>query len=229
MTQILTVRRALVLGILHTLVMFVPAARAEDARPERRETFFMEAGFGMSQTIEDAYVQRLEDFRFESDTGELFVAGNLWAHAESLGYMLTPNFGLLVRHELLESRGFVRYLTDDKDDRYNWDSRAISLGARARKPLHREWFAVYAQANLGLGIARTRYRNHGQELHKDTKFGPSLGVLGGVDLNFFKYGGMFVEGGYTFAPLLENDFGDGHNDGGLSLLFGLRIRMLEEK
>jgi hypothetical protein len=225
MMRILTVRRTLLVLLLPALGLASSNARADDAPVLRRETWFVEGGFGVSQHFEDAYVQRLRDFKFEPDL-PLF---EFTSHTETVGYMFTENLGLLLRHDLLESRVFTRSLTDEGQDEFEWNTHAVSLGARARKPLYKEWFALYAQANLGLGFALSRYQNYGQSAHEDSAFGVSFGLLGGADVNFAKYAGMFVEAGYNHAPVLQNRFGDRHNDGGAMVTFGIRVRLLQEK
>jgi hypothetical protein len=224
MTQLLTVLRVLMTLILPALALASSTAHAQEPRPAMRETFFAEGGIGVSQQSEDPYTRRLEDFRFEAD--DWFGGAT---NSESVGYMLTENFGLLVRHDLLESRTYSRSLIDERSDHYAWETHAVSLGARARKPLHNEWFALYAQANLGLGFARTRYQNYHQSLVRERDFGVSFAVLVGLDVNFFKYGGLYTEAGYNITPILKNDFGDAHNDGGASWIIGLRMRVLEDK
>jgi hypothetical protein len=196
-------------------------ARAEGTR---REGAFVEAGLGFSGVSESAYVQRLEDFRFESDI-ELTPPV---IHAESIGYVLHPNFGVLLRHELLEERQFVRDLGGSlEQDEYGWTTRAISVGGRGRIPLVREWIALRAQLNVGLGLSQTRYKNHGERRHEERELGLAVGLVLGADFNFFKYGGAYVEAGYVLAPVLENNFGDRHDEGGATLIFGVRLRTLE--
>jgi hypothetical protein len=198
-------------------------ARAEDR--VRRETWFGELGIGMSGQVDDAYVRRLHDFGF--DSGPMFE-NEIGISTQSIGYMFRPNYGVLLRHEGLEHRQLHRRRdAEHGDDEFRWDSRAVLLGLRARHPFLHEWFAVYGQLDLGLGIARSSYQNLGEDSHVELDFAPVASVVAGLAANFFKYGGGYIEAGYTYARMLENNFGDKHQDGGFTVTAGLRLRALE--
>jgi hypothetical protein len=38
--------------------------------------------------------------------------------------------------------------------------------------------------------------------------------------------GFFLEGGYTYAPVLDNLVGETHDDGGVAIFTGIRVRSL---
>ena len=208
-----------------TFVSLSAAPALAQWREPRRETVFAEAGFGVSGDRHDGYVRRLEGQGYGEDPFRFSVVPTV-----SVGVMLPSRWqhadlGLVFRYEHLEHQWFEREVEGSRDEIFAWDSKAASLGLRVRRRLAKEWLALYGQLQAGLGYAQTAVGREDRE-HERMHYGVSVGGVAGLATNFFKYGGMFFEAGYTHAPILKNGAGQRHNDGGTSLLFGFRVRLV---
>ena len=107
----------------------------------------------------------------------------------------------------------------------------VSLGTRFRLRLFREWIVGFAEADAGLGIAfSTLERGEpGGRIHEFTEkhYGPVFRGALGMTFGFSEHFGAYLSTAYVYAPVLQNDVGDMHNEGGISISTGLRLRSLK--
>jgi hypothetical protein len=220
-------RLSLVFWLATMTIVSRSGAAAAQWREPRSETAFFEVGLALSGNQSDAYTRGLE--RRGYDEGPLgFSVGWLL----SAGTMIPtsrrgPDLGVAVRWERLELGEWSR---DTREGRelYRWDTRAASLALRVRQRLAGEWLAIYGQLHGGLAYA---YRERGLESRtlETVHHGWSVGGVAGLAVNFWKYGGMFFELGYSHARVLEDAAGHPHNDGGTSLVVGVRARLVTRR
>ena len=207
-------------------------AQAQDAAPNdaassRHEQLFVEGGFGLNEARSDAYTDRLKQFGFEPQDSE-GDSSSLIGTA-SLGMMFTRHLGALLRYEGLEHRAYYRDLSGpsdaSRDENFSWTTRAISLGLRFRAPLGTEYFSLYGEGDVGLGIGHTQMT--GDDVDDSERFyGVVVGGRAGIQAHASNYFGFFLEGGFNYAPVIDNLVGDTHDDGGLVIATGIRVRTL---
>jgi hypothetical protein len=107
---------------------------------------------------------------------------------------------------------------------YNWETYTVTLSPRGTLSLFDNWLALYAEMGMGIGFGSTELE--GPEGGSDDFYlGYRLAASGGVQLNFWKYTGAFIEASYDYAPIIENLMGESHNSGGFFLGLGLRLRI----
>lgn len=196
---------------------------AEKGGNERYESWFVELGIGANGNAhDDAYIHTLHDFRFDGLEPALSSA-----FEGALGLGLHRNVALLARFDELERRSYDRDLQgpdgQTRNERFGWTTRAVSLGARARVPLFREWIVGFVECDAGLGFSRSKLS--GENVHsKNTDYGVVLRGSAGLTFGVWKYLGLYLSAGYTYAPVLSNRIGETHDDGGMTLASGIRIR-----
>jgi hypothetical protein len=195
----------------------------------RRERWFAEFGLAGNAVREDAYTRTLEDFRFQrqnkGDDGLGFEG--------ALGYGLLRNLSVVARFDTLEKKAYERELRGPAEGsraeeyrHFSWATRAVSLGARARLPLWHEWFVPIVELDVGLGVARSEL--WGEDLSEVQRhYGVALRGVTGFTVGVAEHYGLYTVVGYTFAPVLDNEIGETHDDGGFTLAAGLRMRSLK--
>jgi hypothetical protein len=195
----------------------------------RRERWFAEFGLAGNAVREDAYTRTLEDFRFQRQSkgdDELGFEG-------ALGYGLIRNLSLVARFDTLEKKAYERELhgpaegsRDEGYRHFSWATRAVSLGVRARLPLWHEWFVPIVELDAGLGFARSEL--WGEDVSEvERHYGVALRGVTGFTAGVSEHYGLYTVVGYTFAPVLDNEIGETHDDGGFTLAAGLRVRSLK--
>jgi hypothetical protein len=149
----------------------------------------------------------------------------------TLGVGVLRNLSLVARGAPLERQSYehLERGPGGESDRhtFSWTTGTAVLGARARVPLLREYLVPFLDFAVGLAIARSRYQREDLD-DRQVHFGPALHVGTGLTCHMFWRIGCFVELGYDYAPALENDIGDRHDSGGISISTGLRVRGLTE-
>ncbi|MFT3925938.1 MAG: caspase family protein [Myxococcales bacterium] len=200
-------------------------AQREAERKNYYEHWFFEVGGGLNSKQDDDYTRTLGQFRFAEDLGQARVLGL----DTSAGVGLTRHLSLLAHYDnKIERRVYTRSLqgpdSESRDERFSWTTRAVSLGLRARLALSKkEWVVGFAEGDVGLGIARTRMVGTG--VHSfDHDFGLVLRGLLGLTFGVAEYFGVYLAGGYTYAPVTSNLIGQTHNDGGVTIVTGVRVR-----
>jgi hypothetical protein len=196
--------------------------------PWERERWFLEAGASFRFAHDDAYVDTLEQFQFEdqgSPTGGLEQGS--FAPQLALGGNLHRNAQLLGRFDRLAARNFYRRLEADRPEEteFEWRSYSIALAARGRWPLLGERLAPFAELGIGLGFAGNDFRFETSE-DSQWEFGPVVLAALGITAHLWWRIGLVLKVGYDYAPILSNKMNQNHDDGGLSLGLGLRLRGL---
>lgn len=225
----------LALALAAAAILSPETAQADDAKsvgePMSHERLFLELGVGINGARKTAYIERLEQFGFESDySSEGLVSDASPSVATAvMGWMLTEHLGGLLRYEGLERRSYYRNLSgpsgNSRDETFAWATRAVSLGLRARLPLAGEWVSLYGEADVGLGIGSTSMTGEDVD-HSERYFGLTLGGRAGVQAHASRSFGFFLEAGYTYAPVIDNLVGETHDDGGVVIATGIRVRTL---
>jgi hypothetical protein len=197
-------------------------ARATDTGPSMVWAF--EAGVGLSwYGRSSAYIDRLRAFGYERSVFDGDAGGRVSGAIER---QVRPHLSVLLTFDTLEVRRFRRGFVDDTRDTFTWRAWAIGAQLRGTLPLAGHWFYGYAQGGLGLGIARTEF-NPGREQDRtarDTDFGVQLSAALGLRFMPWRHFGFYIQGGYTYAPILQNDLGDRHNSGDASFATGFRAQ-----
>jgi hypothetical protein len=188
------------------------------SRPYRTDYQFM-----IGAEHKDAFTDRLEEFGYQEQfepawgmqLGELYqMAPHLW-----LG-------GTLVTERSPEWR---RETDGLYPLRFRWDTLELAAIGRAETRLGSGPFAshfkVYAQAALGLGLARTYFHDQMDQETNDVYAGPAGlaggGLLVGGDSQRWLGLGFSLGYQYTFARVVDNLIGDTHTSGGGRLTLGL--------
>lgn len=204
--------------------------RDSTSRSAPFERWFGELGLSFSQRPNDAYSQSFETFGFTPDVRWDWLGGP-WDRARQLhasaavGLGVARNFALLMRFDGLERREYLRY--DElqqlswEPDVYHFRTHAVMAAIRVRYPLWEELLVPYVEAGGGLGFGRGTF-HHGKREITDHNFGPAVRAAAGVTLGRGLFG-AYLAGGFVYAPITQNRFGQQHNDGGGFAELGLRI------
>ncbi len=184
------------------------------------QTWGLEIGLGGGWNDPDsAYTRTLETFGFIGGWGPPRLR-----FSAALEKILVPYFSLLLQTNFLGNRDWYRDSGRGPLDRFNWNTWTFDVHARAFLPIKRS-FRIYAQLGVGPTFTGTRLyvRTHvddGQTRYKEIDVGYNVAGLGGAEVTS-KHVGLFVQGGYFYAPSPKNRFGDRHQSGGGLLLAGL--------
>jgi Caspase domain len=196
----------------------------------QHELWFVEAGASFRFARDDAYVDTLKDFRFEdqgSPVGE-HEAGS-FAPQLAVGVGVHRHVQLLARLDRLAAREFYRRLENanpaPEETYFDWRSWSVALAVRGRWPLFEERLAPFVELGFGLGIANRSYEFM-SETAEDRQLGPVLLTALGVTAKLVGPLGVVLKVGYDYAPVLQNEFDQRHDDGGLSVGLALRLRGL---
>lgn len=204
----------------------------KDGRREPHERWFAELGMRYLHYGEDAYTRTLEDFGYGSSDERRSPGFRLirrFRFSTAVGLGVHRQLAVLVRYDGLESdfyrttdSVFDSILTSERI--YSYRSRAVQLGVRARLPQRAERVVPFAEADLGLGFARTELTvgEAGEAPRRER--GPAVRAALGVTL-----GGTFagyLSLGFIYAPVLENLLGERRNVGGAFLETGVHFRTL---
>jgi hypothetical protein len=216
-----------------------PAAREARLAEQRLalEGWFLELAIGVTASRSgDPFVKTLRAFDYaETDVVRLNVDA-------ALGVMLSRNFGLVFHYDRLESR---RYEVQDQTYQpykagtgkryvYSWDTQAVLAGLRFRQPIASHYVVFFAEACAGLAFTRSLLEyetlaGSGYLAQRDDERDRSLALRGlaGFQFGFVRNAGVFLAGGYAWAPTLSNEVGQTHNGGGPIFLTGLRLHSVK--
>jgi hypothetical protein len=222
------------------------AGRAEPEDPqklaarlaERRlalEGWFVEAALGVTATrYSDDFMKTLRAFDYqESEKQRLNID-------LSAGYMLSRNWGLVFHYNKLET---TRYAVMNEDSSYSeqpsgtgkryvysWHTQALMAGVRFRQPLASHWVVLFADLNVGLAftVSALEYElaaGSGFLSKRDNERDRSIALRGmaGFDFGILRHAGVFMAGGFTYAPTLTNSLDETHDAGGAVFLTGIRL------
>jgi hypothetical protein len=186
------------------------------SRGEPSETWFVDLGVSVNSSRRDAYTRQLTPRLHRSPA----VVADFAVEAAAGAYF-SRYFGALVRYDHLDEDHYES--VEGAQQSLWWKTHALSVGPRARLPLWEEWFSLFAEATVGLAIARVEERG----LERDTRreLGVALRGVAGVFLGG-EHIGAYLNGGYTYAPVLEAPDGSVHDSGGFVAAVGVRARSL---
>ncbi|MCB9656951.1 MAG: caspase family protein [Sandaracinaceae bacterium] len=185
----------------------------------------LELGLGMTHRGRASdYTDRLNAFGYQPG----FLDGAWDARISAVvERQVFRHLSVLLTFDSLESRDFYRGLfSTEDDDHYRWRAWAVGLQLRGTLPLAGHWLYGYAQGGVGLGIARTVF-DPGRDQDRTvriTDYGVQLSGALGLRFMPWRHAGFYLQGGYTYAPILQNDLGDRHDSGGASIVTGLRAQ-----
>jgi hypothetical protein len=210
-----------------------PNQKGED--PNRHEVWFVELGISGSAQHNDDYTHTLEQFRY-APKYELDLVGGGFKRQDqrvflegALGASVHRHLSILGRFDSFERRAFYRDLSGPnwagRQDVFDWRTQAVSVGARGRLLLWKEYLVGIAELSLGLAMARSTYAAEDLET-THWNFGPALRGALGLNVGFNDHVGMYFTGGYALVRALKNDLGETHNDGGYFGSFGMRMRSM---
>jgi hypothetical protein len=201
------------------------------------ERWAIELSSGLAFIADDNYTERLQQFGycvysrdFSGMSGRFSLRG-LYQLNSYLGLALQVQF-----HE--QSDNYQRCsglsfppFTPPYDYKYSlsWETYTVTLSPRGTLSLFDDWLALYAEMGIGIGFGFTEFAGQeegtGEFTDSQGYLGYRLAAGGGIQLNFWRYMGMFVEASYDYAPIIENLMGETRNSGGFFLGLGLRLRI----
>jgi hypothetical protein len=203
------------------------------------EVWGFDAAIGVgSNLVTDDYEHRLGEFGYEPATLGNLVSPMRW----SLGISrkMGKDFALLARVALIDAyswqttgdplgRAFSLGLSNGGDERFSYSATAFDLGVRLPVSLGGEWLVGYGQLDAGLAVATTRFESSNEQGAEETFTGFHGRIAAGLQAMPFGIGGFFLEGGYAYAPISfsmtgENEIGDVHDSGELSIFLGVHGR-----
>lgn len=205
-----------------------------------REQWAIELSTGLAFIADDDYIKRLEQFDlcerskdFSGISGRISLQGL---------YQLVPYLGFALQFQYHEQSanyetcgGVLHYnppylQMTDLANTFSWETYTVTFSPRATLSFLDDWLALYAEIGIGIGIGITEYK--GWDFDEFKEFTDSRSYLsyrlsmgGGLQLNFWRYMGMFIEASYDHAPIIKNLMGETHNSGGFFLGLGVRLRI----
>jgi len=201
------------------------------------EGWFLELSTGPSQYVrEDAYVERLREFGFKRSSGGGFLDLDITA-----GRRLLPHLAVGLGYMDLDARTY-EYAPDPEQtfELDSWGAWAFAQGDLFVGP--GRVLNVFVRGGAGYAAVETLLKarmlrpagaqaddivNTGFDDIEQSQSGLLVGAALGAQLNFTRWLGVQLQARYTHAGVLDNELGDSHDIGGLSVLFGLRLRTWE--
>jgi hypothetical protein len=197
------------------------AIELESRRP--RERFGLELGLGAGSVGQGAYTDRLADFGFAE---QQLVEGAFLRLALAGTLQLSDHLSAVVDLRNLDHRRYQRTLlagtSADPEERFAWWSFALGAHLRAHVDLGGDLFRLFAQLGGGAGYVQSELDGY-----VDRQLGPHLGAGAGAFYMPARHFGLGLQLSYAYAPMLANEIGDHHDNGGLALLVSLRYRSWE--
>lgn len=183
------------------------------------QTWGFEIGFGGGWSSESAYTRRLEDFGYDH------VDTRRFRFSAAIEKIVLPYLSVLLQTNLLDGEGWERDSGIGPDDRFTWTNWTLDAHLRAFIP-YKKKFRAYIQFGVGPTFASSRLdtrrnQEEGQVEHRDLKVSYNLAGLGGIEVVAGDHIGLYIQGGYFYAPAPKNLLGDRHVGGGGLLLAGL--------
>lgn len=201
-----------------------PVVEQAPARPKGEayaldEGWGVELGVGLKLGIDDAYVRRLEDFGY---SGRFDLSEGLRGRASVVRRIVDP-FAAVLSVDLLDRRGWQRETprVDAPSMLSRFEYSAWSVIALGRVGLELgAGFSAYAQAGAGVAFGFSSLED------SDEVFvAPALRVGGGIDLRVSRWISLYLQLGWTLAPVIDNLAGDTHESGGFDDNVGVRVEL----
>jgi hypothetical protein len=199
---------------------------ADDDDERELRNWHLELGFGFNFRSGSAWQDRLREFGYEHPSGG-FLSINL--PPARLQVSVARQFGKNVMI-LIQGNTLTRY---DYERKYGASNDQISYTSYGGAAYLRAFADVlpplrlYAQAGGGFGLGFTTFASTPQVGPRvestDTYFGPLLGAAGGLYVRAPRYVTGFLQGGYEYAPVIDNMVGDTHNVGGAHVMTGIGL------
>ncbi len=192
--------------------------------PRRRvEHLFFELGAGVLVGRFDDYEQRLEDFDYHSIS--LTRSRFHYAFGAYCAVLRYLQLGLIVSR--LDHGDYETEWGAAIEKRFEWTAYRAGAEIRGSLPVANDWLVLYVQAGGGIGWARTELSKKlvatGETPRDEQRFVKWwVGGGGGLQLNFMRYMGVFWQGEFAYAPIIDNLAGDTHNSGGVIAVTGIR-------
>jgi len=202
--------------------LFATPARADPSFADD-QTWGFEIGFGGGWAPDTDYTGRLDAFGYSPDRGSHYRM------SFAVEKILLPYFSLLLQTNLLDHQTWYRPSGLGDDDRFDWNSWSLDVHARAFLPTRNGRFRGYVQFGVGPTFTGSHLytqtsADSGQVRHRELKVSYNVAGLLGIEGMVAKHFGFFLQGGYFFAPSLENLLGDRHQSGGGLLIAGFTGR-----
>ncbi|MEM7433641.1 MAG: hypothetical protein AAF436_00720 [Myxococcota bacterium] len=210
--------RALVVAVFATCLHSGPnTARADFAEGQ---PWGLEFGFGWGRTRSSDYIRTLEDFGYTRDSRTGFRA------VVAASRRVCRYFEILFQFNTLDDQNFARSAGIGVDDSFKFSTLAFGIHGRAWFPTPNDRFRAYAQLGVGSSVAITRLRTRlSQDAprteFRDAQWSYNITSLLGIEGMVSKHVGLFLNGGYVFAPVPKNLFGQRHQSGGGLVLVGI--------
>ncbi|NNE20502.1 MAG: hypothetical protein HKN10_18705 [Myxococcales bacterium] len=206
------------------LACFLSAAPAQaDPSFAGGQTWGFEIGFGGGWAPDTDYTRRLDAFGY-SPSG-----GGHYRMSFAVEKILLPYFSLLLQTNLLDNQVWYRPSGLGDDDKFDWNTWSLDVHARAFVPTRNGRFRAYVQFGVGPAFTGSHLytrtsADSGRVRYRELKVSYNLAGLLGIEGMVAKHFGFFVQGGYFFAPSLENLLGDRHQSGGGVVMGGVTAR-----
>jgi len=209
-----------------------PVTASSDVAPWQ-----LEIGAGPIWRTEDTYTRRLNEFGYAPKKDFLSLNPHFRFHAGGSKGIL-PHVALGAYWHTLAGDYYERNISDSSDS-YSFDAYGLSafvrfsqlvLGNTMSPSSSKPFIEIYAQAAFGLSLGVTTLKTGSTRAPSqttetsDTSFGWVLGGHAGASVSLSRHLGLFLQGGYEYAPTLTNELGETHNSGGPSLQLGFRVR-----
>lgn len=197
-----------------------PPPREKDPRDARPWNWEFNTGF--SESNGSAYMDRLSAFGYKTSGGSFIDLGH-WRAETRVGRKLTRNLRIMGQATFVTGESVER-IASGGSDLHSFFSVGLTGVMRAFiRPF--EALELFAEANLGLGIARTSTTVTGGGQTHDAYAGPVVGGAVGMSVGAPFY--FTMRAGNDFSPVLRNRLGDTHNTGGFYGVVGLGYRFGE--
>lgn len=198
------------------------AGRREPPPEQEREMWSIEAGIGGGPLYDDDYIDQLSEFGYENAPNYSFGPSRIDWSLSGARRIFGPVSGLL-RARRLDTRELSRGTRS-----FEWTTYGFSVGARATWEAT-EAAGVYGQLDLGPGLAVSELSASAGPAPRVDETKTYWGFFGeaalGLQMNAWKYGGLFLETSYAYAPVMENLIGNTHDSGGFRFIVGIRARL----
>lgn len=201
----------------------------------RVDPLSVEVGVGFIRRIDSDYTSRLEEFGYKYRPGfiEIFKPPRFRVSLSAFHGVL-PHVAVGAQLHTLAGDTYERRDLGKSEDKVSFDAYALSAYVRAStNPIGQlrpggSYFNVYGQLGLGLGLGvvnlTTGAENAPKSTSTSTHWGYVLGGAAGLAFMAPRHFGVFLQGGYEYAPVIANLVGDTHDSGGLHGQLGARVR-----
>jgi hypothetical protein len=186
---------------------------------EPHESWSIELNFGLGAAAKDDYTHRLDDFGFE----EQWDGQNMLRLQVAVARQLNEHFSWVADVRNLDTNHYLRDVQSPSkvvNESFVWSSYALGIHGRAHFDVFGRVLRFFAQVGPGLGWVHSRFAGSAENY-----FGPVLAASAGLFIMPFRPFGFGLQATYSFAPILSNELGDRHDNGGLALSLGIRYRM----